>query len=175
MSGSDASGATPPRARSRWRRVVRIGLVAGFAVFLALQLVPYGWSHPNPPVVQDAPWPDAESAAIARQSCYACHSNETDWPAYSYVAPFSWLVRHDVEDGRDELNFSTWDRDDGEADDAVEVVVDGAMPPGRYTVIHRGARLSDEEADVLVAALEAMDDDGDDSGDDSSGPGGGDD
>ena len=187
MSGSEASDAAPPRARSRLRRVVRIGLVAGVAVFLALQLVPYGWSHPNPPVVQDAPWPDAESAAIARESCYACHSNETDWPAYSYVAPFSWLVRRDVEDGRDELNFSTWDRDDGEADDAVEVIADGAMPPGRYTMIHRGARLSDDEADVLVAALDAMDaarggdDDGDSSGpgsgggDDRSGPGASDD
>ena len=161
---------------------MRIGLVAGVAVFVALQLVPYGWSHPNPPVVQDAPWPDAESAAIARESCYACHSNETDWPPYSYVAPISWLVRRDVEDGRDELNFSRWDRDDGEADDAAEAIVDGAMPPGRYTMIHRGARLSDDEADVLVAALEAMDaargdgdGDGDDGDGDSSGPGSGDD
>ena len=60
----------------------------------------HGWPHPNPPVVEDAPWPDAESAAIARASCYSCHSNETDWPAYSYVAPFSWLVRRDVDAGR---------------------------------------------------------------------------
>ncbi len=178
MSGSEASGGAPPRAPSRWRRVVRIGLVAGVAVFLALQLVPYGWSHPNPPVVEDAPWPDAESAALARESCYACHSNETEWPAYSYVAPFSWLVRRDVEEGRDELNFSTWNRDGGEADDAAESIVDGAMPPGQYTLVHRGARLSDDEADVLVAALEAMDDGGDggdgDDGSDSSGPGSGD-
>jgi hypothetical protein len=137
--------------------VLRIGLIGAVGVFLAIQLVPYGWSHPNPPVVQDAPWPDAESAAIARESCYACHSNETDWPAYSYVAPFSWLVRRDVEDGRDEFNFSTWDPDDGEADDAVEVILDGAMPPDRYTMIHRGARLTDDEADRLVAALQAMD------------------
>jgi uncharacterized membrane protein YgcG len=159
---------------------VRVALVAGVAVFVALQLVPYGWTHSNPPVVQDAPWPDAESAAIARESCYACHSNETDWPPYSYVAPFSWLVRRDVENGRDELNFSRWDRDAGEADDALEQVIDGAMPPDQYTLIHRGARLSDEEADVLVAALEEMNAAGrgdDDSGDDgdSSGPGGGDD
>ena len=57
----------------------------------------------------DAPWPDAESAALARDACYSCHSNETDWPLYSYVAPMSWLVRADVESGRDELNFSDWD------------------------------------------------------------------
>jgi Haem-binding domain len=132
-------------------------LLIGLGLLVVIQLVPYGWGHPNPPVTQDAPWPDAESERIARQSCYACHSNETDWPAYSYVAPMSWLVRNDVERGRDKLNFSTWDRDDGEADDAAETIVDGEMPPSRYTLIHRGATLTDAEADRLVAALTAMD------------------
>jgi hypothetical protein len=146
-------------------------------MFLLIQLVPYGWSHPNPPVTQAAPWPDEESERIARESCYSCHSNETDWPAYSYVAPMSWLVRNDVESGRDELNFSTWDRDDGRTDDAIDVIREGEMPLDRYTLIHRDARLTDEEADRLVAALEAMGDGGDDgdgrgSDDDSSGSGG---
>lgn len=135
----------------RWSAAIALGLV------VAMQLVPYGWRHPNPPVTQDAPWPDAASERIARESCYACHSNETDWPAHSYVAPMSWLVRSDVENGRDELNFSTWDRDDGEADDAAEAILEGDMPPDRYTMIHRGASLTDAEADHLVAALEAMD------------------
>lgn len=150
--------------------VLRVA-VAGLAVFGALQLVPYGWSHPNPPVTQDAPWPDAASAEIARESCYDCHSNETDWPAYAYVAPMSWLVRRDVEAGRDELSFSHWEDDRSEVDDAIEAVEDGSMPPRQYTLIHRGATLSDAEADRLVAALEAMD-----TGDagDRSGRGGGD-
>ncbi len=143
--------------RGRLWRVVRWAAGIGLVVFVALQFVPYGWGHPNPPVTQDAPWPDAESERIARQSCYACHSNETDWPAYSYVAPMSWLVRSDVERGRDELNFSTWDRDDGEAEDAAEVIVEGEMPPDRYTMIHRGATLTDEETERLVAALAALD------------------
>jgi hypothetical protein len=173
VTGPETPDEARPPARRMAHRVVRIALVGAVGVFLAIQLVPYGWSHPNPPVVQDAPWPDAESAAIARESCYACHSNETDWPPYSYVAPFSWLVRRDVEGGREELNFSTWGGDDGEADDAVEEVIEGSMPPDQYTIIHRGARLTDDEADRLVAALEAMDGDGD--GDDRSGPGGDDD
>jgi hypothetical protein len=149
------------------RHPVAFGMgAAGLAVFGALQLVPYGWSHPNPPVTQDAPWPDAASAGIARDSCYDCHSNETDWPAYSYVAPMSWLVRRDVEGGRDELNFSRWDEDGGDADDAVEAIRAGSMPPWQYTLIHRGSTLSDAEADRLVAALEAMDEGGGGGGDD---------
>ena len=141
---------------------------------MAIQFVPYGWHHSNPPVVQDAPWPNAESESIARESCYSCHSNETDWPFYSYVAPMSWLVRRDVERGRDELNFSRWDRDSGEADDAADAVRNGEMPLSQYTLIHRGAELTDDEVTVLIAALEAMDDEGNGGGDDNSGPDGGD-
>ncbi len=157
--------------RSRLLRVGRWVALGVVALFVLIQFVPYGWSHPNPPVTQDAPWPDAESERIARQSCYACHSNETDWPPYSYVAPMSWLVRMDVEAGRDELNFSTWDRDHGEADHAVEAIQEGEMPLDRYTMIHRDAGLTDAEADRLVAALEAMEggddrSDGDDGSDD---------
>ena len=143
--------------RSNLRRAALWTAAIGVGLAVAVQFVPYGWRHPNPPVTMDAPWPDAASERIARESCYSCHSNETDWPLYSYVAPMSWLVRNDVERGREELNFSTWDRDDGDADDAAESIVDGAMPPDRYTALHRGASLTDEEAAVIVAALAAMD------------------
>ena len=102
--------------------------------------------------------------------CQDCHSNH--WPPQSFVAPFSWLVTRDVEQGRDELNFSTWDDDDGEADDAAEAVADGSMPPRRYVLVHPDAALSEEERQVLVAALEAMDR-ARGGGGDRSGPGGG--
>lgn len=126
--------------------------------FPAIQLVPYGWSHPNPPVVQDAPWPSPEVEGLARAACYSCHSNETHWPLYSYVAPVSWLVRNDVEEGRDELNFSTWDRSSGQAGDAAETILDGSMPPRRYVIMNPDARLSAEEKRALVDGLAAMDD-----------------
>jgi hypothetical protein len=158
------------KRRKVWR-IVRWPLAVLVVAFVAIQFVPYGWWHENPPVVADAPWPSDEARRIARESCYACHSNETDWPFYSYVAPMSWLVRSDVEDGRDELNFSDWSEASDEAGDAVDMIAAGNMPLSRYTLIHRGARLTDEESDVLVAALIDMGR----SADDSSGPGSGDD
>ncbi len=143
------------------RALVRKVAVVGGAglVFLGgiVQLVPYGWTKTNPRVTAEAPWPNAEAEAIARESCYSCHSNETDWPAYSYVAPMSWLVRRDVDRGREALNFSEWS-EGSEPDDAAEEVEEGSMPPSQYTMIHRGAALTDEEARVLIAALEEMDD-----------------
>jgi Haem-binding domain len=150
-----------------WQVLKRV-LLALAIVFVAIQFVPFGWWHDNPPVVDDAPWPDPAAEAVARSSCYACHSNETDWPLYSYVAPMSWLVRNDVESGRDGFNFSDWDRSAGDADKAVEAIEDGSMPPDRYTLVHRDASLSAEERDVLVSALLAM------GGQDNSGRGGGD-
>ena len=125
-------------------------------MLVVLQLVPYGWWHENPPVVQDAPWPDAATAELARDACYDCHSNESSWPLYSYVAPMSWLVRADVERGRDELNFSDWQEDAEEAEDAVEALQEGSMPPARYELLHPGARLSSAEVATLVAALDAI-------------------
>ena len=146
---------SPRRARLR-RFVFRAALVA-MGVLVLAQLVPYGWRHSNPPVTADAPWPTARAERIARDACYSCHSNETDWPVYSYVAPMSWLVRRDVEEGRDDLNFSEWDRDDNDADDAAETVEEGSMPPSRYTILHPEARLSDDEERELIAALTAID------------------
>ena len=78
------------------------------------------------------------------------------------------MVARDVEQGREAVNFSIWDEDDGEADDAAEVVADAEMPPRRYLLVHPGAALSDAERQVLVGALEAMDRD---RGGDRGGPG----
>jgi Haem-binding domain len=165
----------------RRRTLLRAGLGL-LAVAAVLQLVPYGRAHDNPPVTQDAPWPNGRARELATAACYDCHSNRTRWPPQSFVAPFSWLLTRDVEQGRDELNFSTWDSGDGEADDDADAVAEGSMPPRRYLLVHPGAALSEAERQVLVAALEAMDRarGGDRSGrgdagggEDRSGPGGG--
>jgi hypothetical protein len=104
-------------------------------------------------------------------ACYDCHSNQTRWPLYSRIAPMSWLVTRDVEQGRDKLNFSTWEGSGGDARDAAEAITDGSMPPRRYLLIHPDASLSAAERQVLVDALEAMG--GGRGGGDRSGPGGG--
>ena len=159
--------------RTRRRKVLLRAGLGLLAVAVLLQLVPYGRDHTNPPVTQDAPWPNGRARELATAACYDCHSNQTRWPPQSFVAPFSWLLTRDVEQGRDELNFSTWDSDHGEADDAAEAVAEGSMPPRRYVLVHPDARLSDAERQVLADALEAMDR-GRGRGGDRSGPGGGD-
>ena len=142
------------------------GGLAAVALLVAIQLVPYGRTHTNPPVTDEAPWPSDQARDLAVAACYDCHSNETEWPLYASVAPMSWLVQRDVDDGREALNFSRWDDSESAADDAADALEEGSMPPAQYLPLHPDARLSGEEKAALLAALEAMDD-----GEDHSGPG----
>ena len=137
------------------RLLLRAGLGL-LVVAVLVQLVPYGRDHTNPPVTRDAPWPEGRARELATAACYDCHSNQTRWPPQSFVAPFSWLLARDVSQGRDELNFSTWDEDDGDADDAADAVAEGSMPPRRYLLVHPDAALGEAERQLLVDALEAI-------------------
>jgi mono/diheme cytochrome c family protein len=124
-------------------------------VFLVIQLIPYGrGSHSNPAATRPFSWTDPAAEAIARGSCYDCHSNETEWWWATNIAPFSWLVQRDVDEGRARLNFSEFDGLPS-AREFQEVVDAGEMPPLQYTLIHPGAKLSDGERQTLVAGYTA--------------------
>lgn len=135
------------------KRAVTIGLAALAVVFVAIQLVPVDTE--NPPVAADIDTP-AEVKTILRRSCYDCHSNETRWPWYSRVAPFSWLVSYDVAKGREELNFSTWSqlstREQVEMlEETWEAVSEGEMPLWYYLPAHPDARIRASDREVLQA------------------------
>jgi hypothetical protein len=67
----------------------------------------------------------------------------------------SWLTQRDVDRGREALNFSEWDRPQGEAEEVTEVIAEGEMPPWYYAMLHAGARLSDQEQQRLIEGLRA--------------------
>jgi len=128
------------------------GLVAFVALGL-IQLVPV--ERTNPPVEADLEAP-ADVKAILRRACYDCHSHETRWPWYSYVAPTSWYVTNHVEEARGDLDFSAWPRFDFEAQaealkEIREQVSKGKMPLRSYTWLHRDARLDPAERERIVS------------------------
>jgi hypothetical protein len=89
--------------------------------------------------------------AMLEKSCQNCHSEKTEWPVYSYVAPMSWLVEGDVSQARSHMNFSRWGDYSLEQKEQLlasigAVVRSGKMPPARYTAIHAGAKLSSGES-----------------------------
>lgn len=135
------------------KRLLFRTMLATLGMVLAIQLVPYGRDQTNPPAAGEPTWDASATRALAKQACFDCHSNETAWPAYASVAPASWLVQHDVEEGRAALNFSEWSRPQKEAGEAAEVIRDGEMPPRAYTLVHAHARLSPADRERLAQGL----------------------
>lgn len=140
-------------------------VVAGLALlgilgFIAIQFVPINTT--NPAVVSEPQWDSPQTKALVARACYDCHSNETKWTWYSKVAPVSWYVAHDVQEGRDALNFSEWrvnkgerDEEGEEVEEITEVISEGEMPPRQYLLMHPEARLTNAEINTLIAGLKA--------------------
>ena len=134
-----------------WMKRSLLGL-AGLLV--AIQFIPYGRDHTNPPVMAEPAWNSNQTRELSVKACFDCHSNEVIWPWYSKIAPISWLVQKDVDEGREELNFSEWNRPQ-EGDEASETVTDGSMPPWQYLLTHSEARLSEPDLNALSRGLAA--------------------
>lgn len=156
-------------------KVIKFGGCLIFALigaFLAIQLIPVWLLQRNPPVVAEPQWDSVQTRELAQRACFDCHSNETVWPAYSRVAPISWLVTLDTLRGRRALNFSEWGQprasegfftESGEAGErgersggeAAETVSEGSMPPAIYLLTQPQARLTDAEKQQLITGLRA--------------------
>jgi len=121
-------------------------------LFVAIQFVPYGRDHKNPAGGRQIAWDSPRTEQLMTDACMDCHSNLTKWPWYSNVAPISWLVQHDVNEGRGRLNLSTGE---AEVDEMIESISSGSMPPLQYKPLHAAARLSDQEKQDLIRGLEA--------------------
>jgi len=130
------------------RRNLQLGLLFSMmALRGAIQLVPSGVSNRASRGEVSAP---PEIQKTLRRSCYDCHSNQTQWPWYAHVAPFSWAVARDIELGRRQLNFSEW----GDYYPVTRkrklqwmgrALQQEVMPPLSYRLIHPSSRLSPQE------------------------------
>ncbi|MBZ5507482.1 MAG: heme-binding domain-containing protein [Acidobacteriia bacterium] len=104
---------------------------------------------------------DPAVMATLSRACNDCHSNQTEWPWYSNVAPVSWLVAHDVNSGRKELNLSEWgtgrEKEPGERLSKIcKEVTDGEMPMATYTLMHPRAKLTSTEVQNVCRWTKSM-------------------
>ncbi len=103
--------------------------------------------------MQEPHWDSPQTRELAVRACFDCHSNETRWPWYSYVAPLSWLLSHDVDEGRQRLNFSEWGTRRVRPGAFEEQIRSGRMPERKYLILHPDATLTDAEKEALIAGL----------------------
>ncbi len=92
---------------------------------------------------------------MLKTACYDCHSMETTYPWYGYIAPVSWFLISHIDEGREELNFSDWSSLDKRSKlralkDIQEVIEEGEMPMASYVNMHSEAALSDSQKEALM-------------------------
>ncbi|MDQ7052297.1 MAG: heme-binding domain-containing protein [candidate division KSB1 bacterium] len=134
-------------------------LIVLILVLIAEVIQFFGPARTNPPIddsktiMADLQVP-VEVMQILERSCFDCHSYATKWPWYSYIAPVSWLVVNDVNEGRRHLNFSAWTDYETKKkvkalDELCEEVEEGGMPLKPYLWMHSDARLSEQDVQTL--------------------------
>jgi hypothetical protein len=135
--------------------VTAIGIT--IVVLAVIQLVPV--THDNPPVKTTINWDSDRTKQLAYSTCMDCHSNESTWPWYSYIAPTSWLTTMHVHDARQMMNLSEMDSMPAFqrrmlAENMANQIRMGSMPPKDYLILHPDARLTEAEKQELIDGLQ---------------------
>jgi hypothetical protein len=135
--------------RARW---ILLGLVIFFAL-ASLVSRPAKSDKAGTPILVGAQI-DPRTLSILKRSCIDCHSEDTRYPGYSYVAPVAWLIASDVSGGRKHMNLSQWQdyplqRRERLLSEIANQVKDRDMPLWQYLIIHRNARLSDADINTV--------------------------
>ena len=92
---------------------------------------------------------------ILKRSCYDCHSQNTRWPTYSYIAPFSWIISSNVKSGRAAIDFSKWSLIKDEikikrVKRMRQLINNGMMPKSEYLLFHSEAKLKKSDIELLT-------------------------
>ncbi len=135
---------------------LRRGFLVLIGIFAVAQVFQPDRQPPSPSAssIWDEPTLPTEVSAILSRACSDCHSNRTEWPWYSRISPISWLVAHDVDEGRGHFNFSQWSdyepyRRYKILEEICEEVEEGEMPLAIYLPLHPEAKLDAEDLRTL--------------------------
>jgi hypothetical protein len=132
--------------------------------FALIQFIPT--DKVNLPVDHKVNFVDAKNTpekirGLIKGACYDCHSNETVYPKYAYIAPISWSVKSHINEGREHLNFSVWGTYNKELKESmlsnsIQTIQNKTMPMPAYIVYHKEANLSEAERVLLTTYFEEM-------------------
>jgi len=133
------------------KKLKSVGPYLIIGMFVGMQTAPV--ERTNPRIRADLIAPQ-EIKDILTRACYDCHSNETNWPLYSNVAPASWFIAGHVNEARGHLNFSNWEtqteaRKVRKLEQIDEWVSDGRMPLPSYLILNGDSELSNNDITTL--------------------------
>lgn len=101
--------------------------------------------------------------SLLKSACYDCHSNYTNYPWYSNIQPIGWWLKDHIDEGKRGINFQEFAlvkandryktvalRQDHKLEEVLESQEEKWMPLESYTYIHKEARLSDAQRQMLI-------------------------
>lgn len=97
----------------------------------------------------------ADVSTLIKNSCYDCHSNNTNYPWYSNIQPVGWLLEADIKNGKAKLNFSEFGslssrRQISKLRNIENRIKDETMPIQVYKIMHPSAQFTEEEKQLLI-------------------------
>lgn len=147
-------------------KIVKIIAVILLVVFVGIQFVPTERNQSD--VIPQSDFvmvnkPPKNISMILQESCYDCHSNNTEYPWYNKMQPVAWFLEDHIKEGKAELNFNEWDeysnrRKNSKIKSIVNQIEDDEMPLSSYTLIHRDAILSTSEKELVINYMKQIKD-----------------
>ncbi|PHQ61794.1 MAG: hypothetical protein COC08_03560 [Maribacter sp.] len=139
-------------------------VLALVVVFIGIQFIPKNYNESSEVLTTDFMTTFNVPKNIDTQlkvSCYDCHSNNTHYPWYNKIQPIAWFMEDHIDEGKEELNFSEFGgyskrRQKSKLKSIMSQIRDDEMPLWNYTLIHRDAKLSEKEKEILENWIENL-------------------
>ncbi|MEO6230928.1 MAG: heme-binding domain-containing protein [Ferruginibacter sp.] len=143
-------------------RIKKISLAAGI-ILIAIQFIQPAQNKTGQVLPTDFAKVYAVPAtvqSILQNACYDCHSNNTNYPWYANVQPVAWVMANHISNGIAKLNFSNFGSNTSRKQisklkEISNQIKDGEMPITSYKLMHKSARLSQNEKTLLMNWLQS--------------------
>ncbi len=92
---------------------------------------------------------------ILRTSCYDCHSNNTNYPLYSYIQPARFFMEEHIKDGKKDLNFNEFGKyskrkQENKLEAIIKQIKSDEMPLASYTLLHKNAIVTPAQKEEVI-------------------------
>lgn len=143
------------------KRIIRIILIILLIALVAIQFIRPNKNNGGYDSIvefEKETKPSTQVASLLKENCYDCHSNQSQYPWYSQIAPISFFMAEHIKEGKEELNLSNWKtyslkKKDHKLEELIEMVEEHEMPLESYTWIHGDLREQDRSLLIQWATM----------------------
>ena len=141
------------------KKIIKKILIIGLVIFLLMQLYQPARNESyeqeltaNFTKMYDVP---KNVETILRTSCYDCHSNNTNYPLYSYIQPARFFMEEHIKDGKKDLNFNEFGKyskrkQENKLEAIIKQIKSDEMPLASYTLLHKNAIVTPAQKEEVI-------------------------